>query len=182
MNQRNADFVLAYNPRDNFPCVDDKRRTKELALAAGIAVPELYAVIQIEHQIGEIARLLAPYREFVVKPAHGSGGEGILVITGRANECYRKANGLLLTEAEFGYHISNILSGLYSLGGLPDTALVEYRVNFDPLFESVSYQGVPDIRTIVFRGVPVLSMLRLPTRMSAARPICIRVPLASVLT
>jgi alpha-L-glutamate ligase-like protein len=169
MNQRNADFILNHNPRENFPRVDDKRRTKALALAAGIAVPELYAVIEIEHQINELPHRLAPYKEFVVKPAHGSGGAGILVITGRANGCYRKASGILLTEEEFAYHISNMLSGLYSLGGLPDTALVEYRVDVDPLFENVSYQGVPDIRTIVFRGVPILAMLRLPTRMSDGR-------------
>ncbi|MBS1213554.1 MAG: alpha-L-glutamate ligase, partial [Proteobacteria bacterium] len=67
---------------------------------------------------------------------------------------------------EMGHHISNILNGMYSLGGLPDCALIEYRVKFDPLFEDVSYQGVPDIRTVVFRGVPVLSMIRLPTRLS----------------
>jgi alpha-L-glutamate ligase-like protein len=71
-----------------------------------------------------------------------------------------------MNEQELGYHISNILSGMYSLGGLPDTALIEQRVEFDPIFADVSYQGVPDVRTIVFRGVPVMAMIRLPTRMS----------------
>ncbi len=166
MNQRNADFILLYNPRKNFPLVDDKRRTKELALAAGIAVPELYAVIEIEHQVDTLPDLLAPYDEFVIKPAHGSGGEGILVVIGKLNGRYRRSSGLLAGEDDLQYHISNILSGMFSLGGLPDCALVEYRVDFDPVFDKVSYQGVPDIRTIVFRGVPVLAMLRLPTRLS----------------
>jgi alpha-L-glutamate ligase-like protein len=58
------------------------------------------------------------------------------------------------------------LSGLYSLGGQPDQAIIEYRVLFDPVFESVSHQGVPDVRIVVFFGVPVMSMVRLPTRMS----------------
>ncbi|MDD5034184.1 MAG: alpha-L-glutamate ligase-like protein [Methylococcaceae bacterium] len=166
MNQRNADFILRYNPRKNYPLVDDKRRTKELALQAGIAVPKLYAVIEIEHQIQQLPELLAPYEEFVVKPAHGSGGGGIMVVIGRINGRYRKANGVCFDEGELGYHISNILSGMYSLGGLPDCALIEYRVDFDPVFEGVSYQGVPDIRTVVFRGVPVQAMIRLPTRLS----------------
>ena len=166
MNQRNADFILLYNPRKNFPLVDDKRRTKELALAAGIAVPELYAVIEIEHQVDTLPDLLAPYDEFVIKPAHGSGGEGILVVIGKLNGRYRRSSGILAGEDDLQYHISNILSGMFSLGGLPDCALVEYRVDFDPIFDQVSYQGVPDIRTIVFRGVPVLAMLRLPTRLS----------------
>jgi len=166
LNQRNADFILMYNPRKNFPLVDDKRRTKELAIAAGISVPELYAVVEIEHQIDWLPELLDAYEEFVVKPAHGSGGEGILVITGKVNGRYRKSSGCLADEDELGYHISNILSGMYSLGGLPDCALIEYRVDFDPVFDGVSYQGVPDIRTVVFRGVPVQAMIRLPTRMS----------------
>lgn len=169
MNKRNADFILPYNPRKNFPLVDDKLRTKELALAAGIAVPELYAVIEIEHQVDMLTRMLAPYDEFVIKPAHGSGGEGIMVVSGKVNGRYRRSSGILADEDDLKHHISNILSGMYSLGGLPDCALVEYRVDFDPIFDGVSYQGVPDIRTIVFRGVPVLAMLRLPTRSSDGR-------------
>jgi len=82
MNERNGDFILRYNPRKRFPLVDDKRQTKSLALAAGIAVPDLYAVVEIEHQIAELRQSLAAYEDFVVKPAHGSGGEGILVVVG----------------------------------------------------------------------------------------------------
>ncbi|MBI2784610.1 MAG: alpha-L-glutamate ligase-like protein, partial [Gammaproteobacteria bacterium] len=37
------------------------------------------------------------------------------------------------------------------------------------LFEPISFQGVPDIRVIVFRGVPVAAMVRLPTRASGGR-------------
>jgi alpha-L-glutamate ligase-like protein len=107
-----------------------------------------------------------PYDDFVVKPAHGSGGEGILIVTGRHDGRYRKANGASMDEEELGHHISNILGGMYSLGGLPDSALIEYRVKFDPMFSNISFQGVPDIRTLVFRGVPLLAMIRLPTRLS----------------
>jgi alpha-L-glutamate ligase-like protein len=166
MNERNADFILPYNPRRNFPLVDDKSKTKALALSAGIAVPKLYGIVEIEHQIEKLREIIAPYEDFVVKPAHGSGGEGILIIVGRQNGRHRKSNGVLVSDDEVGHHISNILSGMYSLGGLPDSALIEYRVKFDPMFEQISYQGVPDIRTIVFRGVPVLAMMRLPTRLS----------------
>jgi alpha-L-glutamate ligase-like protein len=59
-----------------------------------------------------------------------------------------------------------MLSGLFSLGGQPDHVLVEYCVQFDPIFDNVSYKGVPDIRIIVFLGYPVMAMIRLPTRMS----------------
>ena len=47
-----------------------------------------------------------------------------------------------------------------------DKALIEYRVRFDPIFDAISFQGVPDVRIIVFFGVPVMAMVRLPTRAS----------------
>jgi alpha-L-glutamate ligase-like protein len=166
MNERNADFVLPYNPRSLYQLVDDKRKTKALAIEYGIPVPRLYAVVEIEHQIAGLARLLAPHGEFVVKPAHGSGGEGILVVESRSDGRYRRSNGLIMTAEDLGYHISNILSGMYSLGGIPDCALIEYRVNFDPLLAELSHLGVPDIRIVVFRGVPVMAMIRAPTRLS----------------
>jgi alpha-L-glutamate ligase-like protein len=39
-------------------------------------------------------------------------------------------------------------------------------VQFDPVFERVSFKGVPDVRIIVFQGYPVMAMIRLPTRLS----------------
>lgn len=167
INQRNAEFTLAYNPRSLYPLVDDKLRTKQLALENGIAVPELYGVIEVEGQVRQIPQIIFDHDDFVIKPAHGSGGEGILVISGRAaNGRYRKADGTMLFQYEIDHHVFNTLSGLYSLGGQPDRVLIEYRVLFDPVFEAISYQGVPDVRIIVFLGVPVMSMVRLPTRMS----------------
>ncbi|MFE8071426.1 alpha-L-glutamate ligase-like protein [Marinobacteraceae bacterium S3BR75-40.1] len=166
MNERNADFVMRYNPRHLYPLVDDKLRTKELAMDAGIAVPELYASIDIEYETRRIESILAEHEQLVIKPAHGSGGNGIMVIDGRLGKVYRKASGALISIDNIRHHVSNILSGMYSLSGLPDQALFEYRVEFDSLFEHISYQGVPDIRVVVFRGVPVAAMVRLPTRAS----------------
>jgi len=166
IGRRNAEFVLAYNPRKFYPRVDDKLITKQLAIAAGLPVPELYAVVREEHQIAELHDKLASRDQFVVKPAHGSGGDGILVITGKRGDRYRRSNGHLMAREEFEHHLSNGLSGLFSLGGHPDHLLVEYCVQFDPIFDQVSYKGVPDIRIIVFLGYPVMAMIRLPTRMS----------------
>jgi alpha-L-glutamate ligase-like protein len=169
LNRRNSHYTTLYNLRHLYPLVDDKLKTKQLALAAGLAVPELYGVVEIEHQVGELGAMLAPYLDFVIKPAQGSGGDGVLVITGRSKHIYRLASGLLMDQAELEYYVSNILSGLFSLGGHLDKALIEYRVQFDPLFAAISYQGVPDIRIIVFLGVPVMAMVRLPTRLSKGR-------------
>ncbi len=113
-----------------------------------------------------MAERLHDRRDFVIKPARGSGGDGIVVITERVKDRFRKTNGMLLTQEDLGHHLSNILSGMYSLGGQPDVAMIEYRVRSHSLFNDVAYQGVPDIRVINFLGYPVMAMLRLPTRIS----------------
>ncbi len=169
INRRNRDYVLAHNPRRLYPRVDDKLETKRLAQQAGIAVPDLYGVVSIVHQIRELPSLLSGREDFVIKPAGGSGGNGVLVVTGRMGEAFRTAGGELATLEDLEFHVSNILSGAYSLGGHPDRAMIEYRVRFDPVFEAISYQGVPDLRFIVFLGVPVMAMVRLPTRASQGK-------------
>lgn len=166
MNKRNGDFIAKYNSRSKYPLVDDKLETKRLAEEAGVAVPKLYGIVKIEKEIPDLVQQLEQHGDFVIKPAHGSGGEGILIITGMSQHGFRKSSGQILSEQGLVHHISNILSGMYSLGGLPDTALIEQRVQFDPVFANISYQGVPDIRTIVLKGIPVMAMLRLPTHES----------------
>ena len=169
LNERNADYIARLNPRRFYPRVDDKALTKELATAAGMAVPELYGMITNQGEVRNFTDIVGERGSFVVKPAQGSGGDGILVVTGRSSrkrDSFRLANGVLISTAEISHHISNIVSGQYSLSGNPDKALIEYCVSFDPIFAEVSYQGVPDIRVIVYRGYPAMAMVRLPTRAS----------------
>ncbi len=169
LNQRNAEFIMKLNPRRLYPRVDDKVLTKKLALEAGMAVPELYGLISSQSEVRNLKQIVESRDSFVIKPAHGSGGDGILVIAGQSHRrcgSYRMINRLLMTESELRHHVSNIVSGQYSLSGNPDTALIEYCVKFDPIFTELSYQGVPDIRVIVYRGYPIMAMVRLPTRTS----------------
>ena len=169
LNRRNASLIMPLNPRHLYPRVDDKVLTKRLSLEAGMAVPDLYGMISSQGDVRKLGEIVADRESFVIKPAQGSGGDGIVVITGRSHrkrDSFRRASGLLITESELRHHVSNIVGGQYSLGGNPDTALIEYCVKFDPVFSEVSYQGVPDVRVIVYRGYPVMAMVRLPTRSS----------------
>ncbi len=169
LNERNSEFIMRLNPRRLYPRVDDKTLTKELALRAGMAVPELYGSIRNQGEVREFSDIVGDRESFVIKPAQGSGGDGILVVTGRSQrrrDAYRLSSGVRISAAEIAHHISNIVSGPYSLSGNPDKALIEYCVRFGPVFADVSYQGVPDIRVIVYRGYPTMAMVRLPTRAS----------------
>ena len=166
INRRNADYVLKYNKRSLYPVVDDKIITKQRAIAAGIHVPELYGIISTEKEIEKLDQIIEGHNDFVIKPAQGAGGDGILVIADRFEGRFKTISGKIVSHDEIEQQLSSILSGLYSLGGGRDRALIEYRVTPDPIFKSISYEGVPDIRIIVLMGYPVMAMLRLPTRQS----------------
>jgi alpha-L-glutamate ligase-like protein len=166
LNCRNSEFTLKYNRRRFYPLVDDKVLCKRRLQERGLAVPALIALVEFNRQAAHLADLLGDYTEFVIKPAHGSGGSGILVITGRRADYYLDNAGKLVMPDDLAHHLTNVIGGLYSLGGQPDVAMVETLVHFDPLFAQLTYHGVPDIRVIVFKGYPVMAMTRLPTRMS----------------
>ncbi|MFV3306802.1 alpha-L-glutamate ligase-like protein [Pseudomonas sp. NY15181] len=166
INRRNADYVLKYNKRHLYPIVDDKIITKQRAIEAGIHVPEMYGIISTEKEIERLPEIIGERNDFVIKPAQGAGGDGILVIADRFEGRYKSVSGRIISHEEIEHQLSSILTGLYSLGGHRDRALIEYRVTPDPIFKSISYEGVPDIRIIVLLGYPVMAMLRLPTRQS----------------
>ncbi len=166
INSRNIDYVLKHNPRKFYPLVDDKLETKKLARQVGIPSPEVYGVIENYNQIKNLKEITSKSKDFVVKPARGSGGGGIIVIADHKEDRYYKAGGSVMMKDELSFHITNILGGLYSLGGSGDQAIIEYRVEIAKLFENIVYKGVPDIRIIIYHGYPVMAMLRLPTRQS----------------
>jgi alpha-L-glutamate ligase-like protein len=165
MNRRNADYILRYNDRRYYPLVDDKFKAKELMISAGIPTPQLYAKIEYNFQIRGINFDKFP-NDFVIKPARGSEGRGIIVIESRDGHYWKKTSGALISLQDFHYHMANALSGLYSLGGVQDKILIEYRVQNHPILEPMTFQGVPDLRLVMYRGIPVMAMLRLPTRES----------------
>jgi alpha-L-glutamate ligase-like protein len=166
MNRRNAEYIMRSNPRAFFPLVDDKLKTKQLAEAHQIPTPPLYHVVDHHGDIPALEKKLDGYHDFVIKPARGAGGSGIVLFTEHTEGGFVKQNGEVVPMKDLAYHISDILSGVYSLEGLEDRAFIEALVHPDPVFDEVTYRGVPDIRIIVYRGVPAMSMVRLPTRVS----------------
>ncbi|MBE6455021.1 MAG: alpha-L-glutamate ligase-like protein [Alphaproteobacteria bacterium] len=169
MNRRNYAIIAHHNKRRLFPLVDDKVQTKKLANEIGIQTPRLIASVQAQYEVKNFLKLVQGYKSFVIKPAHGSGGKGVLVIKSYTKNYFKTASNRVLRYREVYQHISNILSGLYSLGGRYDTALFEEMVDFSTVFKNFSYQGIPDVRIIVFEGYPALAMMRLATKESAGR-------------
>ncbi|MDY0116194.1 MAG: alpha-L-glutamate ligase-like protein [Sulfurimonadaceae bacterium] len=166
MNSRNIEFISRYNDRKLFPLVDDKLQTKLLANEYGINTPDLLFVVRYQHEVYALGEKLKNISSFAIKPACGSGGKGILVIRGKEGDNYLKSSGAVITLEEVTRHVTNILAGLHSLSGDQDVAIIETLIEADAMFDDYSYQGVPDIRIIVFQGYPVMAMLRLSTKAS----------------
>lgn len=161
MNRRNIGYISRYNKRSLFPLVDDKLKTKTLALEHEVTVPSLVGVVESQHKIKDIGQLIAGQPAFCIKPAKGSGGKGILVVARREGDTFYRTNGQSFGMDELQRHASNILAGLFSLGGAADVAMVEGLIQLDESLMNYSFEGVPDIRVIVFRGIPVMAMMRL---------------------
>jgi alpha-L-glutamate ligase-like protein len=169
MNRRNAACILDHNPRALYPLVDDKLRMRDLCVRIGVPTPAVYATVRYQAELRELPRLLGERNDFVIKPNRGSAGRGVLVVIGGENGAYIRHNGEPLRLEQLRQHLSDVLSGMYSLGGRPDEAIVQQRVRLHPEFESITYKGIPDIRVILYRNRPAMAMLRLPTRASNGR-------------
>ncbi len=166
MNRRNVDYISRYNNRTSYPLVDNKLKTKLVVAEYDVPTPKLLHVVRRQHEISGFKAMADGMNSFVVKPAKGSGGKGITVISGRDGDRFIKASGATEPLSYLERHLSNILAGLYSLAGTPDVAIVEDLVESIPSLARYSFQGVPDIRIVVFQGYPVMAMLRLATRAS----------------
>ncbi|MGH7803604.1 MAG: alpha-L-glutamate ligase-like protein [Candidatus Binatia bacterium] len=169
LNRRNQEYVFRHNSRALFHLVDDKIGTKAALASAGIPVPKSFAVFEVQRDLRRLGWALRRLVDFVMKPARGSGGGGVLSIVGREGERFLKGSGAALTQADLEDHASDILAGAYARNQRQDEALVEYRIRPESVVGAMSYGGVADFRFLVFQGVPVLAMMRLPTRLSDGR-------------
>ncbi len=168
MNARNLDYIRPHNRKRGMELADNKLLCKRALKKNNLGVPDLIAKIKTHAELDSFDWTLLP-NSFALKPNRGFGGEGILVVYGRKKNgepTWIKADGSTITIDDLKTHIRNILDGSYSLANTPDIAFFEERLRLLKLFKPYSYKGIPDIRVIVFNQVPVMAMLRLPTRAS----------------
>jgi len=182
MNARNLQFIRPNNLRRARRLADDKLFSKRVLKKAELPVPNVIAKIKSFEELENFDWGALP-NSWVLKPNRGFGGEGILVVYGKKKpardasrlgrdaggslpDTWIKADSSLVTIEDIKTHVQNILDGSFSLAGVPDIAFFEERLKLLKLFKPYSFKGVPDIRIIVYNKVPVMAMLRLPTRES----------------
>lgn len=165
INARNLLYIRPYNKKKAIRLADNKLQTKHFLSARGIPVPKLYCTIRDHRQLKKFDFNQLP-ETFVLKPNLGFGGEGIIPIIGREGEVFTKIGGYTFTTKDFYDRVNDILDGRYSLSGLQDTAFFEQLILCDESISPFSYGGLPDIRIVVHNLIPVMAMLRLPTKES----------------
>lgn len=167
VNRRNQEYVRPFNLPSSKRIADNKLLTKRIISAVGIGTPSLYKVIRTKKQLQFLDWESLP-KSFVIKPNQGTGGNGILVFFGKRKGKLEwiRPNGTYMNKKDLILHMENILEGRYSMGNRADIVLIEERVKNDNSIKPYTYRGVPDVRVIVFNRVPIMAMLRLPTKRS----------------
>ncbi|MFH1670191.1 MAG: tyrosine/phenylalanine carboxypeptidase domain-containing protein [Patescibacteria group bacterium] len=169
INARNLLYVKPFNPKKATALADDKLKTKAFLATRGVPAAKIFARIETRQQLKAFDFKQLP-DECVLKPNTGFGGEGIILLKGRNKEGrFLKQGKYPISNRELETHIEDILDGKYSLGGRLDTAFFEQILTAHECFARFRPAGLPDIRVIVFNLVPVMAMLRIPTKESEGK-------------
>jgi len=163
-------FYLRENSGKGRGIADSKIKTKKILSKADVNVPKILGLLRTQKEVEEF-EWETLHGNFVIKPAYGSGGRGVIVVKKKAKWAgeWHLMDGKKLEVSDLRLHCSDILEGRFSLYNKSDSVLVEERIKIHPKFLRFTKSGTPDIRIIIYNRVPVMAMLRLPTEDSEGK-------------
>lgn len=165
INNRNLGFVYPSNKRLHFPLANNKLLCKQILIEVGVAVPETHYSYSSFYELHNLDDDLSTLDEFVIKPANGSAGNGIVVITRKTDQGWYSAGDRYFTASDLKKHISDIIFGVFS-HDMMDVAIIEQRIIQHDLINDICDLGLSDIRIILYKDQPVMAMSRIPTSAS----------------
>ncbi len=170
LNARSQLYLYKYNSKRGKKIADSKLVMYRVLKHAKIPTPTVYNKFKKPEDIFRFDWGKLPH-SFVLKPSRGFGGEGIIVVKKRAkdNSGWLTTQKQKVTVDDLKLQILDIMEGAYSLGNVPDIAFIQEYVGRHKAFRKYAYRGTPDIRVVVFNKIPVMAMLRLPTKESGGR-------------
>lgn len=171
LNARTQLFSYEYNTKQGKKIADSKIQTDRILTAAEIPHPEIIKKFRRFSDVGSFSWDSLP-DAFALKPSRGLGGEGIVVVKKRLDAdlpAWLTTQKQKVTIDDLKLHTLDILEGAYSMGNVPDVAFFQEYVGRAKAFRKYAFRGTPDIRIIVFNKVPIMAMLRLPTKESRGR-------------
>lgn len=170
LNARSQLFAYRYNTKRGKKIANSKIQTARVLKNAGVPYPKIFKIFRDPNDVMNFDWGSLP-ESFALKPSRGLGGEGIIVVKKRSadGKAWFTTQKERITESDLKLHTLDILEGAYSLGNEPDVAFIQEYVGRAKVFAKWAYRGTPDIRIIVFNKVPIMAMLRLPTKESSGR-------------
>jgi len=162
INNRNLGYVYPNNQRSDFPIANDKLLCKQVLTGVGVSVPETHFSYGSFYELNNLHNDLASLDDFVIKPANGSGGNGIIVISSRTEQGWKSAGGHEYSIEEIKKHLSDIIFGVFS-HDMMDQAIVEQRIIQHQNINTICDLGLSDVRIILYKDQPVMAMSRIPT-------------------
>lgn len=169
LNARTQLYAYRYNRPRGKRIANSKIQTERVLGRAGVPSPKILKIFRDPKDILEFNWDSFP-DNFALKPSRGLGGEGIIVVKKKLKDgLWLTTQKEKITTSDLKLHTLDILEGAYSMGNEPDVAFVQEYVGRAKAFRKWAYRGTPDVRIIVFNKVPVMAMLRLPTKESGGR-------------
>ena len=186
INRRNQEYIRPYNSFSSKKISDNKILTKRILNKSGINTSKTIKVIRTKKQLSFFDWDSLP-KSFVVKPNRGTGGNGIIVFYGKkkGENAWIRSNHKIMTKEQLRVHLEKILDGSFSMGDSKDIVIIEERILNHSLLKQYSFRGVPDIRLIIFNKIPVMAMIRFPTKISDGKAnlhaggICVGIDIAT---
>jgi len=169
LNARTQLYAYRYNSVRGKKIADSKIQTARVLKKAEVPTPKILKIFRDPKDILSFDWDSFPDR-FALKPSRGLGGEGIIVVKKKLKDgVWLTTQKEKISTGDLKLHTLDILEGAYSMGNEPDVAFVQEYVGRAEAFRKWAFRGTPDIRIIVFNKVPVMAMLRLPTKESGGR-------------
>ncbi|NIR72118.1 MAG: alpha-L-glutamate ligase-like protein [Aliifodinibius sp.] len=169
INERNLELIHQHNHYEHYPLADNKLYGKKILQAANFPTPKLLKSYEYFFELRRIKEDLWNRADFVIKPARGMQGGGILIFDRFKNGSWLTTSNKIYSASDLFDHAAEILYGVYALDNTTDIVLVEERIVLDDLFAKITYRGIPDIRVLVFKHRVIMAMLRIPTSHSDGR-------------
>ena len=172
LNRRNIGYISKYNDRRLYPLVDGKQAADQAAVSRSTVWPrqEMIGKVASQFEVERVVDMVRDRAGFVIKPAKGSGGKGILVIEHHDGEEFCEAQRRRASRVPTWSATSpTSCQDFIRWAAHRMWRWVEGFISFNQPWPS-SPEGVPDIRVMVFKGYPVMAMMRLSTAAWMARP------------
>ena len=164
LNHRNVGYIFPSNERKHYKLADDKVESKRILELNDIQCARTYAVISKIGNIPGVLEKMKAYKSLAIKPANGSGGEGIKILRKNQDDEWTEGDKVVDEDALHLY-LANIIMGVYSLTST-DKILIEECINPHNCFHDIFPKGVADFRVILYKEEIALAMLRMPAKKS----------------